>query len=205
MEAEPGCPGAAKDSDRHLGKHSLVSYVPGELGEAITALRRQLVKGCNARSHVTVLPPRRIRADEAEAVEFLRRKLEGCPPFEIEFLDVATFENNPTVIYAQIGQGLQELLQLHERLHCGPVDGVQEFRYHPHLTLAQGLDPSEIETRLEQIRPIWRELAYGRRYLVTNLTFVRNIGGECWIDVADFPLAPVASPSVERPGVAVRL
>ena len=39
-----------------INSYAVVSYIPGALGEFITRLREELVKGCVAQSHVTILP-----------------------------------------------------------------------------------------------------------------------------------------------------
>ena len=71
----------AFSSDR-INSFSLVSYIPGPLGEFITNLRQDLVSGCVAQSHVTVLPPRPIEVPIEEAEDALHQSLSGEIPMQ---------------------------------------------------------------------------------------------------------------------------
>ena len=58
-------------SDR-INSYALVSYIPGRLGDFITKLRQDLIAGCVAQSHVSILPPRPLQVDPQVAADEIR-------------------------------------------------------------------------------------------------------------------------------------
>ena len=173
-------------SDR-INSFSLVSYIPGPLGEFITTLRQELVQGCIAQSHVTVLPPRPIGVPAEEAEDTLRRWVEPFPSFEVEILDIGLFSQTNVVI-AEIGAGRSELIEMHEALNAGPLAFDEPFDYHPHITLAQNFPAEDVPAIHARARERWMHEAPARSFLVDSLIFVQNTVGNRWIDLAECEL-----------------
>lgn len=173
-------------SDR-INSFSLVSYIPGRLGEFMTSLRQELVSGCVAQSHVTVLPPRPISVPPAEAEETLRQWVEPFPSFEIEIVDVGLFTETNVVI-AEIGAGRDELIEMHEALNAGPLAFAEPYEYHPHITLAQNFPVDQVPTVFARARERWLHDAPARSFVVESLIFVQNTVANRWIDLAECEL-----------------
>lgn len=178
---DPAC-----SSDR-INSFSLVSYIPGALGEFVTELRQQLVSGCIAQSHVTVLPPRPLSVSQHVAEDTLRRWLEPFPPFEIEIGDISVFEET-SVIFAEIGAGRNELMELHSTLNQGPLHFDEPYPYHPHITLAQGFAPDRLPHLYAIAQRQWQESRLARSFVVDSLMFVQNTVGNRWLDLAECEL-----------------
>ena len=67
----------------------------------------------------------------------------------------------------------------------------EKFPYHPHVTLAQELDPAIVPEVLELATRRWQESAPAHTFIVDSLTFVQNRGGNNWIDLAQYDLTAV--------------
>jgi 2'-5' RNA ligase len=173
-------------SDR-INSFSLVSYIPGPLGEFITDLRQELVSGCVARSHVTVLPPRPIEVPIEEAEDALRRRVELYPAFEVEILDIGLFTATNVVI-AEIGVGRNELIEMHAALNSGPLAFDEPYDYHPHITLAQNFPPELLAAVYATAKERWDSFPLRRSFLVDSLIFVQNTVGNRWLDLAECDL-----------------
>ena len=171
---------------------ALVNYIPGELGRFLNALRVELVAGCHAQSHVTLLPPRAIEAPTAEAWSAIQAVSETLPPFEVNLVDIEVFPGT-NVIYLALGEGRSNLLSAHKDFCQGPLDNLEAFPYHPHVTLAQGLDPAQVEVAAETARHRWREYAGPRNFLVNDLVFVQNTDTNDWIDLEQLQLSTSAA------------
>ena len=87
-----------------INSFALVSYIPGRLGDFITRLREDLVQGCVARSHVTILPPRPLHVDTNTATEQVRSGLAPFNAFELDMPRIRVFEQT-AVVFCEIGKG----------------------------------------------------------------------------------------------------
>ena len=167
--------------------YALVSYVPGELGKYLDGMRRDLVSSCLAQSHVTVLPPRRIEVDPAQAKLQLQAELPEFAPFRVDLTRVEVFESS-RVIYVAVGSGSEELQVLHSRLNRNGFAFNEPFLFHPHLTLAQTFPEEELAEKLERAKQQWADCPYEKSFLVDHLTFVRSPDKIRWMDLDDFRL-----------------
>jgi 2'-5' RNA ligase len=174
---------------------ALVTYLPNPLGKFLDDLRRELVPGCAPHAHVTVLPPRPLSAPPQVAIDAVRSLISDFAPLEIELGQVQVFPETD-VVYLSIGAAHKDLLHMHRVLNVGPLHYQEPYLYHPHITLAQDLTrPQSIE--LESLaRRRWSEFPHPRVFKAESLVFVRNNGGNSWIDLAHFHLDP--APSIRR-------
>ncbi|HVP00150.1 MAG TPA: 2'-5' RNA ligase family protein [Bryobacteraceae bacterium] len=158
--------------------------MPEPLGGFLDSLRCELVPRCQARSHVTVLPPRPLAAGLPDkAWHDLQDFLDDFPPFRVELNSVEVFTST-SVIYISIGAGYRHLRQMHEALNRGPLRFVEPFEYHPHVTLAQDLLPEQVEALATLAQKRWREFPHAHSFVVDRLTFVQNTMENRWTDLA---------------------
>jgi 2'-5' RNA ligase len=180
--AEPGPP-----------QYALVSYIPEALGRFLNGMRCELVPSCRLLSHVTVLPPRVLNDPVSVLVEALDVALREIPPFEVGLGPVMRFPVTD-VVYIAVAEGRDELERVHGRLNQGALAATEPFHFHPHVTLAQEVEPDRIEDTFRSATTQWTEWPGERSFPVERLTFVRNGGGEGWVTVAEFDLAGQPSP-----------
>src|SRR6476660_3657225 len=96
------------DTADRINSYALVSYIPGRLGDFITRLRQDLVPGCVARSHVSILPPRSLNIDAQVAAEQIRKGLAPFSSFQLDMPRIRVFEQT-SVIFCEIGIGRETL------------------------------------------------------------------------------------------------
>jgi 2'-5' RNA ligase len=176
-----------------INSFSLVAYLPEPLGEFIGQLRRELVSECRARAHVTLLPPRALACPAGLAVSEIRSRLQNFAPFRVEFGEVRFFPQT-NVVYLSVNSGLRDLEHLHDILNCGEAGSAENFPYHPHLTLAQQLDPGAMAAAGELVSRRWQAFPFSRGFQLDALTFVQNTLDNVWLDLAEVQLGiPVAA------------
>src|SRR6476661_1026399 len=99
-----------------INLYGLVSYLPDPLGSFLDEIRTELVPSCFAQSHLSVLPPRALAFDEADAQQQLAEAVQDLRPFQVELRDVEIFDKT-FVIYLGVGRGGDELRRMHECLN----------------------------------------------------------------------------------------
>src|SRR5258706_2472526 len=126
-----------------INSFALVAYLPEALGEYLDRFRAELVTDCCAKAHLTVLPPRPLLCPPDEAWQKLNQKLQDVQPFRVELGEIELFPVTQ-VIYLSVLKGGPELERLHVMLNSGCLAFREPFQFHPHLTLAQGLEPAGV-------------------------------------------------------------
>lgn len=172
----------------HFGFYALVSYIPDPLGSCLNELRSQLVPGCRLRSHVTLLPPRLLRAPSSSLIQELEKRTRLLSPFQVTLGDIEYFETT-RVIYISIQKGWRQILSSHELLSEGVFSFEEYFPFHPHMTLAQEVPAQEFEQVLDLARERWQECPYSRSFEVRNLTFVQNVDPSRWDTLSEHTLS----------------
>jgi len=169
---------------------ALVVYIPDPLARFLDDLREELVPACLPRAHVTILPPRPVSVDIAEAIEHVRTLVTGFAPFDIVAGEVKTFPSTD-VIYISIQQGETELREVNHALNRGPLSFQDPFLYHPHITLAQNLPPDRVRKLYELARKRWAAFPHSRRIRADRACFVRSTVACTWVDLAEFKMMGV--------------
>lgn len=170
--------------------YALVIYLPPPLGSFLDDLRLEMVPGCNPHAHVSVLPPRPLPLAPEAGIAESRRIVAGFAPFEIELGQIEIFPQTD-VIYISIEAGVEHLRRLHGALNQGALAFEEPFPYHPHVTLAQELEPGDVQPLRELAERRWREFPGDRGFRAEHAVFVRNTHGRLWVDLADGPLQAV--------------
>ncbi len=137
------------ESEDWLG---VVIAVPEPWVSQITEARLALGDEAAARvpAHVTVMPPLAVPADAREEVfEHLRQVARTHHPFKISVNGTGSFLPVSPVVFLNIEQGTRHCEYLADDVRSGPLDYQLRFPYHPHITLAQGLETDRLEKALE--------------------------------------------------------
>jgi len=186
MESSSGAsPPEPGDGDAAGGCcYALVAYIPEPLGSFLDEARRALVPGCCLRSHVSILPPRRLAGSEQQALEQIRETSLSETPFELELGPIDVFPST-SVIYISLAGGSERLFRMHEALNREALEYYEPFEYYPHLTLAQEIPLDAVPETFARARKIWSEYPHERRFAVRALTFVRTADGVVWHDLAE--------------------
>jgi 2'-5' RNA ligase superfamily len=162
--------------------YALVIYLPDPLGSFLDRLRLELAPGCNPHAHVSVLPPRHLPAAGEHALEQGRQTLAGFPPFEVGLGDIDVFPVTE-VVYIRVEGGAAQLGRMHAALNRGHFQSEEPFAYHPHVTLAQEMDPAEVERLRRHAIQSWRAFRGPRSFRAEQAVFVKNISDNLWTDL----------------------
>jgi 2'-5' RNA ligase len=171
-----------------INSFALVSYFSGPLSDYLTRLRRELVPDCEAKAHLTILPPRPLRGPVERAIQRLAVDLQDFGPVLVELGGVEMFSES-RVIYVSVSTGHRDLERMHDALNTGDAAFEEPFPYHPHITLAQDFPLESIDDVLERARRYWNNWPHPRSFLVENLTVVQNTLENRWLDIDEIHLA----------------
>ena len=173
-----------------VNSYAIVVYVAGPIARFADRLREDLVPGTGHHSHVSILPPRPLACTPAEAIEFARHLVNQFEPFEVRMGAIQVFESTQ-VIYLGILNGALELAAMHDVLNTGALAYEEPYRYTPHVTLGQQLQPERFAELLELARRRWQAFGEPPWLRVESLTFVQQRGDGKWTDLAELSLGRV--------------
>jgi 2'-5' RNA ligase len=185
-----------------INQYALVTYLPEELGAFLDQVRKELVPACQARSHLSILPPRSLAvpAEQAEMqVQLLSRHVQ---PFVVRVGAVEVFPITG-VIYLELEAGKEAVETLHASLNLGAFSFPEPYPFHPHITLAQNFPVDAGLGCLDQARDKWAGYQGRREFLLDRVVFVQNSNTNCWKDLRTFPLQgmPQMTPHVAAESV----
>lgn len=170
-------------------RYALVAYVRNSVGEFVECLRRELHPDLpQLATHVTILPPRPIATDEKAALELLDEICGQTLPFEITLGEVETFIPVTPTIFIRIAHAAYRMRELHDKLNTGVLAAPEEWPYMPHMTVAKMSTPEQATAAYATARDRWAEFRGSRRILLSELTFVRELEANHWVDLAGLPL-----------------
>ena len=183
-----------------INSFAVVTYIPAPLGKFLDQLRRDLEPASLApRAHVTVLPPRALRegVTAADAWLQLERMIPAFHVFPIRLGHIEIFPIT-NVVYLSVNQGLTDLRVMHETLNTGAVAAQENFRYQPHVTLAQGLAPEQAMEIAASAQRLWNEFSGPRFFSAETFTFVQNTQKNLWIDLGEVALAEMVGVPIRK-------
>jgi len=170
-------------------RYALVAYVRFEIGDFIEHLRRELHPSLPYFSaHVSILPPRCLKASESAIRDYLAEACSSVDPFEVELGNVATFVPVTPTLFIRVARGAYRMRELHDRLHRPELFEESQWIYMPHLTIAKMENDAQARDGFALASQRWSEFSGGRRIRVEELTFVREEGENAWTDIVAVPL-----------------
>ncbi|MGD9483405.1 2'-5' RNA ligase family protein [Streptomyces sp. TRM70308] len=116
-------------------------------------------------THVTLLPPTEVTAADRPAIEeHLAAVAAAGQPFPMRLSGTDTFRPLSPVVFVRVAEGAASCHGLQERVRApeGPLARELNFPYHPHVTIAHGIDE-------EAMNRAQRELAdFEAAWLITG-------------------------------------
>ena len=113
-------------------------------------------------THITLLPPTPVPADELDLVEeHLRKVAEGERSFEIHLRGTGTFHPVSPVVFVSVAMGISDCERVEEGVRSGPLARELLFPYHPHVTIAHDLPTPVLESAFDTLAsydvrfPVW--------------------------------------------------
>ncbi|QKV94447.1 2'-5' RNA ligase family protein [Streptomyces sp. NA02950] len=106
-------------------------------------------------THVTLLPPTEVDASALPAIEdHLARVAAEGRPFPMRLEGTGTFRPLSPVVFVKIVEGVEECAALQERIRAasGPCARELQFPYHPHVTVAHGIDEEAMDRAFAELK-----------------------------------------------------
>ncbi|MFI9153943.1 2'-5' RNA ligase family protein [Streptomyces sp. NPDC053367] len=105
-------------------------------------------------THVTLLPPTEVEAGDLPAVEaHLTGVAAAGRPFPMRLSGTGTFRPLSPVVFVNVVEGAEECARLQQQVRdaSGPVARELQFPYHPHVTVAHGIDEAAMDRAFEEL------------------------------------------------------
>ncbi|MFF8725378.1 2'-5' RNA ligase family protein [Streptomyces sp. NPDC015171] len=105
-------------------------------------------------THVTLLPPTEVDESGLPAIEaHLTEVAATGRPFPMRLSGTGTFRPLSPVVYVRVVQGAEDCARLQQRIRdaSGPVARELQFPYHPHVTVAHGIDEAAMDRAFEEL------------------------------------------------------
>ncbi|MFI9826693.1 2'-5' RNA ligase family protein [Streptomyces sp. NPDC051913] len=105
-------------------------------------------------THVTLLPPTEVEADALPAIEaHLTEVAAAGRAFPMRLSGTGTFRPLSPVVFVQVAEGAEACTWLQKQVRdaSGPVARELQFPYHPHVTVAHGIDEAAMDRAYEEL------------------------------------------------------
>jgi 2'-5' RNA ligase len=148
--------GNAEVPDR--GWFALVYYVPDPLRSVVHQIRQLIPSGQLPPAHVTVLPPRPLKAPASAICREIERRLAHTTAFEVTLTDIGYFTETD-FIYIEIAEGAAKLREIHNTLNNGELLNYEPFEFHPHVTVAGPIPQELVQQTRDAASAAWQEVS----------------------------------------------
>jgi len=136
------------------GSFALVAYIPEPLGAFLHSLRHALPGEDNPKAHITVLPPRPLKAGVDVVSREAQAILSRFAPFSVGLSEVKVFPET-NILYLDIASGNEALHGLHDALNTGLLAHEENFDFLPHLTISGAVPSKQLAQVRAQAREAW--------------------------------------------------
>ncbi|MFI0511552.1 2'-5' RNA ligase [Streptomyces canus] len=105
-------------------------------------------------THVTLLPPTEVADTALNAIEaHLTEVAAAGRPFPMKLAGTGTFRPLSPVVFVQVAQGAEACTWLQKQVRdaSGPVARELQFPYHPHVTVAHGIEEAAMDRAFEEL------------------------------------------------------
>jgi 2'-5' RNA ligase len=156
-------------------------------------------------THVTLLPPTEVDAAELPAIEVhLAEVAAHGRPFVMRLSGTGTFRPVSPVVYVQVVEGAEACTWLQKQVRdaSGPVACELQFPYHPHVTVAHGIDEAAMDRAFEELAD------YEAEWSCTGFALYEQGADGVWRKLRDFVFGSTVVPPqggrVERGPLSTR-
>lgn len=128
--------------------------IPEPWVSTLTDVRRRAgdVQADHVPAHITLLPPTAVNVEDRERLfHHLSSVAQMHIPFTVTVEGAGSFRPVSPVSFAQVTDGFNELCALAEDIRADVLDIELRFPYHPHVTLAHGVDERQLDMVEEEV------------------------------------------------------
>ncbi|MGW5445887.1 2'-5' RNA ligase family protein [Streptomyces asiaticus] len=149
-------------------------------------------------THVTLLPPTEVDVSALPAVEdHLARVAAEGRPFPMRLEGTGTFRPLSPVVFVRIVEGAEECAVLQERIRAesGPCARELQFPYHPHVTVAHGIDEEAMDRAFAELKE------YEAAWTITGFALYEQGADGIWRLDREYPFGADEQPGGVPPVV----
>ncbi|MGD1219657.1 MULTISPECIES: 2'-5' RNA ligase family protein [Streptomyces] len=142
-------------------------------------------------THVTLLPPTEIDDSALPAVEaHLTGVATAGRPFPMRLYGTGTFRPLSPVVFVRVVEGAEACtrLQMQVRDASGPVARELHFPYHPHVTVAHGIDDAAMDRAFEELS------GYEAQWPCAGFALYEQGADGIWRKLREFPFGGTLVP-----------
>jgi 2'-5' RNA ligase len=142
-------------------------------------------------THVTLLPPTEVEEADLPALEaHLARVAAAGRPFPMRLCGTGTFRPLSPVVFVQVVEGAEACARLQRQVRnaSGPVARELLFPYHPHVTVAHGIDEAAMDRAYEELAD------YAAEWPCTGFGLHEQGADGVWRKLRDFPFGSTVVP-----------
>ncbi|MFG3100400.1 2'-5' RNA ligase family protein [Streptomyces sp. NPDC048182] len=149
-------------------------------------------------THVTLLPPTEADAARLPAVEAHLAKVAAAGrPFPMRLAGTGTFRPLSPVVFLRVVEGGTACNWLQERVRdaSGPIRRELQFPYHPHVTVAHGIEEAAMDRAFAELAD------YEAQWPCTGFALYEQGADGVWRKLREFPFGgAVVPPQTDRLG-----
>jgi 2'-5' RNA ligase len=134
-------------------------------------------------THITLLPP--VDVEDGllpRIVEHLTQVAAPVQPFTVQLRGTGTFRPVSPVVFVNVVRGISRCEQLAAAVRRGPLAVDTQWPYHPHVTVAHGLDEPLLDRAFDELA------GYDCRFDVGEVTLYVHRDGAGWVPHRDLRL-----------------
>lgn len=142
-------------------------------------------------THVTLLPPTEVDEGDLPAIEtHLSEVAATGRPFPMRLSGTGTFRPLSPVVFVRIVEGAEACTWLQKQVRdvSGPVARELQFPYHPHVTVAHGIEEAAMDRAFEELAD------YEARWPCTGFALYEQGADGVWRKLREFPFGSSAVP-----------
>ncbi|MEU1182185.1 2'-5' RNA ligase family protein [Streptomyces sp. NPDC005820] len=147
-------------------------------------------------THVTLLPPTEIEASDLPAVDaHLTEVAATGRPFPMRLCGTGTFRPLSPVVYLKVVEGAEVCAWLQQLVRdaSGPLVRELLFPYHPHVTVAHGIDEDAMDRAFEELS------GYEADWSCTGFALHEQGADGVWRELREYTFGgPVVPPQAAR-------
>lgn len=163
--------------------------VPSPFGDQLQAARRHAGDPLAdaVPSHVTLMPPTEV-ADPAlpGLVDHLRAVAGAASRFRMTLQGTGTFRPVSPVVFVAVAEGIGACERLESAVRGGPVQRELQFPYHPHVTIAHGLEEAALDRVFDALA------TFRCSFEVDAFDLYRHGTDQVWRPIERFPFGTAA-------------
>ncbi|MFI2430478.1 2'-5' RNA ligase family protein [Streptomyces sp. NPDC018693] len=148
-------------------------------------------------THVTLLPPTEVEEADLPAVEAHLVGVAGAGrPFPMRLSGTGTFRPLSPVVFVQVVEGGEACARLQQQVRdaSGPMARELPFPYHPHVTVAHGIDDAAMDRAYEELAD------YEADWSCTGFALYEQGADGVWRKLREYAFgSPVVPPQASAP------